>query len=111
VGVYSSMQTLDLSREGQITDRFTKAIEQLGALDRTMDQTGNPRPKLSVRLGGIYALERIARDSEKDEWPILEILTGYVREQSLGRTESTGFEGHYTYIAVPIVRVDIRRPC
>ena len=38
-----------------------------------------PRPstswgdeKLEVRLGGIYALERIARDSEKDHGPIME---------------------------------------
>src|ERR1700733_5599446 len=40
-----------LSREGQVTDRYTKAIEQLGS------------EQISVRIGGIYALERIARDS------------------------------------------------
>ena len=89
-GVYSSVQTLnlsartadlsaktlDLSREGQITDRFTKAIDQLGALD------GKGRPNLEVRLGGIYALERIARDSERDDWTIMEVLTAYVREHT-----------------------------
>jgi hypothetical protein len=75
-GLYSSVQTLNLSREGQITDRFTKAIEQLGNLDGT----GNP--KLEVRLGGIYALERIARDSERDDWVIMEVLTAYVRAHS-----------------------------
>ena len=32
-GLYSSIQTLSLSREGEITDRFTRAIDQLGALD------------------------------------------------------------------------------
>ena len=41
----SSQQAL---QEGQITDRFTKAIEQLGAVDKD----GNPR--LDVRLGRIY---------------------------------------------------------
>src|SRR5438046_2681193 len=46
---------LDLTREGQVSERFTKAIEQLGATD----DKGNP--KLELRLGGIYALERIAR--------------------------------------------------
>jgi uncharacterized protein YjbI with pentapeptide repeats len=33
-------------------------------------------------LGGIYALERIANESEKDYWPIMEILTAYVRKNS-----------------------------
>jgi hypothetical protein len=75
-GLYSSVQTLNLSREGQITDRFTKAIEQLGALD------GSGNPKLEVRLGGIYALQRIARDSERDDWVIMEVLTAYIRENS-----------------------------
>ena len=34
-----------------MTDRYTKAIKQLGS------------KKLDVRIGGIYALERVARDS------------------------------------------------
>src|ERR1039458_1521742 len=81
-GLYSSMQNLALqteslvsTREGQITDRFTKAIEQLGATDVT------GRPKMEVRLGAIYALERIARDSERDHWPIMEVLMAYVRRE------------------------------
>jgi hypothetical protein len=35
-----------------------------------------------VRLGGIYALERIARDSPRDHWTIMEVLTAYVRENA-----------------------------
>jgi hypothetical protein len=62
-----------ITHEGQITDRFTKAIAQLGEQEPE---------KLAVRLGGIYALERIARDSEKDHWPIMEVLTAYVREHA-----------------------------
>ena len=61
---------LELTKEGQITERFTKAIEQLG------------NAKLEIRLGGIYALERIARDSQRDHWPIMEVLTAYVRENA-----------------------------
>lgn len=38
--------------------------------------------QLEVKLGGIYALERIARDSEKDHWSIMEVLTAYVRENA-----------------------------
>lgn len=63
--------TLEVGREGQITDRFTKAIAQLGE---------GGKDDLTVRLGGIYALERIARDSERDHWPVMEVLTTYVRD-------------------------------
>jgi hypothetical protein len=63
-------KTQRITQEGQITDRFSKAISQLGD------------PKLEIRLGGIYALERIAKDSEKDHWTIMEVLTAYVREHS-----------------------------
>ena len=53
-----------------MTDRFTKAIEQLGS------------DKLDVRIGGIYALERIARDSAKDHPTVMEVLTAFIREHS-----------------------------
>jgi hypothetical protein len=76
IGLYFAWTNISATKEGQITDRFYKAIEQLGATD----DKGNP--KLELRLGGIYALERIARDSEKDHWPIMEVLTAYIRENS-----------------------------
>jgi Pentapeptide repeats (8 copies) len=63
----SAERTYRLEREGQITERFTRAIEQLG------DE------KREVRLGGIYALERIAKSSTEDHGPIMEVLTAYVR--------------------------------
>ena len=69
----ATIKSQDLTRQGQITDRFTKAVAQLGEQDPE---------KLAVRLGGIYALERIARESKEDHWPIMEILTTYVRETS-----------------------------
>lgn len=59
-----------LALEGQVTDRYTKAITQLG--DK----------QLQVQLGGIYALERIAKDSPKDHWTIMEVLTAYVRAKA-----------------------------
>jgi uncharacterized membrane protein (DUF485 family) len=89
-GLYSSLQTFslqqhtfDLQRESQITDRFTKAIDQLGAVEPAqLDADGKPKINLEVRLGGIYALERIARDSPTDHWTIMEVLSTYVRENS-----------------------------
>jgi len=68
--VAATEQQVEVAREEQITERFTRAIEQLGS------------GKLEVRLGGIYALERIARDSERDHWPVMEVLTAYVRENA-----------------------------
>jgi hypothetical protein len=59
-----------LSRVGQVTDRYTKAIEQLGS------------DKLDVRIGGIYALERVARDSARDHPTVMEVLSAFVREHS-----------------------------
>jgi hypothetical protein len=59
-----------LSREGQVTDRYTKAIEQLGS------------DKLDVRIGGVYALERVARDSAKDHPTVMEVLAAFIREHS-----------------------------
>lgn len=54
----------------RITESFTKAVEQLGS------------DKLQVRLGGIYALERISRESPDDYWTVMETLTAFVREQA-----------------------------
>jgi hypothetical protein len=72
-------EQLDLTRRGQVTERFTKAIDQLG-------QVGDD--KLAIRLGGIYALEQIAHDSEELHGPVMEVLTAYVRQpDASGRQE------------------------
>src|SRR5215469_16280479 len=79
-----AQETLRVSQEGQITDRFTKAIEQLGAVNAKDEK------KMVVRLGGIYALERIAAESERDHWPIMEVLCTYVRNVApIKRQQST----------------------
>lgn len=39
-------------------------------------------PNIEVRLGSIYALERISQDSQRDHIRIMEILTAYIRENS-----------------------------
>ena len=65
-----AQETVRVAQEGHITDRFTKAIAQLGDTE------------MAIRLGGIYALERIAKDSEKDHGRIMDVLTAYVRENA-----------------------------
>jgi hypothetical protein len=61
---------LKVAEEKQVTERFAKAVEQLG------------NDNIHIRLGAIYALERIANDSDKDYWQVMEILTAYVRERA-----------------------------
>ncbi|WP_289032290.1 pentapeptide repeat-containing protein [uncultured Roseibium sp.] len=39
-------------------------------------------PNIEVRVGAIYALERIAQDSLRDHIQIMEILTAYIRENA-----------------------------
>jgi uncharacterized protein YjbI with pentapeptide repeats len=76
-GVYFTWRTLQVNREGQITERFTRAIDQLGEAD------DKGAPRLEIRLGGIYALERIAGDSpERDYSTVMEVLTAYVRQNA-----------------------------
>jgi hypothetical protein len=78
----TATKSQELTREGQVTERFTKAIDQLGAVNDKGEK------QIEIRLGGIYALERIARDSERDHWPVMEILTAYVREHAPGPPKS-----------------------
>lgn len=74
VGLYLTYQNSQAERqlnvERMVTDRFAKAVEQLGSQD------------VHVRLGAIYSLERIAKDSPKDHWTVMEVLTAYVRNKS-----------------------------
>jgi Pentapeptide repeats (8 copies) len=61
---------LRVAQDGQITGRFVAAIEQLGN-----------KKDLRARLGAIYGLERVATESDRDYWPVMEILSSYVREE------------------------------
>ncbi|MFD8597514.1 pentapeptide repeat-containing protein [Kitasatospora sp. NPDC059646] len=68
--VMQTQETLAVTEQGQITDRFNAAITNLGS--ETME----------LRLGGIYALQRIMTDSGRDRQAVVEILGAYVRVHS-----------------------------
>ncbi|MFE5501350.1 pentapeptide repeat-containing protein [Amycolatopsis japonica] len=53
--------------ERRITELYTKAVEQLGS------------DKAPVRLGGLYALERLAQDNETQRQTIVNVLCAYLR--------------------------------
>jgi uncharacterized protein YjbI with pentapeptide repeats len=69
-GLYLTWRNIKVNEEGKLTDRFSKAVELLGS------------DKLDIRLGGIYALERIGKDSKKDHWTVMEVFTAFIRENS-----------------------------
>ena len=69
---YFTWRNIQNAEEKQDSERFSKAVEMLGDKD-----------KIEVRLGGIYSLEKIAKDSPKDyHWTIMEVLTSFIRENS-----------------------------
>ncbi len=118
-GIYSSILNIDLQRkaqgivqEGQITDRFSKAIEQLGAVEPggKLQADGKPMINIEVRLGGIYALERIAHDSARDDWTIVEILSTYARENSPSPSieVAESVETSCSMNNPPLVRADVQ---
>lgn len=65
-----AQQTLENSRASQLAERFKETINQLG------------NDKDEVRIGAIYGLGQLAKDSDKDHWPIMQVLTAYVRKNS-----------------------------
>jgi hypothetical protein len=69
-GAWATLRQIQVSQEGQITERFTRAIEQLGSTE------------VDVRIGGLYALQRIAEDAPVERGPIIEVLSAYVRNRN-----------------------------
>jgi uncharacterized protein YjbI with pentapeptide repeats len=92
--------------DGQVTERFMRAIEQLGS------ERSNGSPNLEIRLGGIYALERLARDSERDHWTVMEVLATYARENLRDLSQSfhsVGDDGADSFdLEAQLPRVDIQ---
>ncbi|MFJ9713898.1 pentapeptide repeat-containing protein [Streptomyces sp. NPDC101234] len=80
IGILYTHRTWHQAREGQVTDRYTKAIGQI-ASDKPVEQ-----------LGGIYALERIMRDSPKDHATIVEVLAAFVREHAPTPNKPSAYE-------------------
>lgn len=81
VFAWLSIQQVDnehaLTREGQVTDRYNAAVGNIGD------------DALEVRLGGIYALQRIMEDSPRDQPSIINVLSTYVRNHAKKAKQGT----------------------
>ena len=80
-GVYYTGQSLNATQaqnavavQSQMADRFTTAVDQL-------DRSGPNH--LQARLGAIYALERLTRDSPQHGSTIVEVLSAFIRTNAL----------------------------
>jgi len=71
-----SQETLQVNTRQQTSERFVKATEQLG----------NDKP--DVRLGGIFALEQLARDSPSDHPAVFDVLTAFAEAESRYRSRT-----------------------
>lgn len=66
----TTQDTFRVTERGHLTDRYAKAIEQLGDKD-----------SIAIRLGGIYALQQLAVDTRRDsdQATVVEVLSAFVR--------------------------------
>lgn len=86
-----------IAQDNLHTTTMANAVEQLGAIreikkeedisggvvgPNVSKKTTISEPNIEVRLGGIYLLEKLAREHEELHWPIMEILCAYVRENA-----------------------------
>lgn len=62
-----NQEGLNATREGHITDRFSRAVDQLGS------------EKTDVRIGGLYALWRIADHSAHDRESVISLKAAFLR--------------------------------
>jgi hypothetical protein len=63
----ASRNQLKLSEQGQVTDRYTRAVEQLG------------HEKAPVRLGALYSLEHLAQDNPEYRQTVVDVVCAYLR--------------------------------
>jgi hypothetical protein len=60
-------ENTSIAQQRLVTESLSRSIEQLGD------------DKMSIRLGGIFTLARIAKESRSEHYSIMEILTGHIR--------------------------------
>jgi hypothetical protein len=97
-GVIATWQQVLISREGQVTERFTRAVDQLGS------------QAVDVRTGGIYALERIGRDSAADRATVVEVLTACVRHHAPWPPKASPHDLTASGGSAPVARLQTRAP-
>lgn len=68
-----------IAEQGQITERYAQAISQLG---EASDINVNPFEHLATRIGAVFSLARLAKDSPRDQETVRRVLAGFVRSST-----------------------------
>ena len=96
IRVWINDRTIKAAEQGLITDRINTAVTGLG-VEKTVKQiapngnvTENTDANIEVRLGAVYALERLSQDSDRDHIQIMEILCAYIRTNAPWDPETPG---------------------
>ncbi|MGP3775461.1 pentapeptide repeat-containing protein [Streptomyces sp. SDT5-1] len=66
-GLWYTHKKHELEADSQVTERYVEAVKLLGS------------DNLHERLGGIYSLERIMKDSYRDHPTIVDVLSAFIR--------------------------------
>ncbi|MFC8435426.1 pentapeptide repeat-containing protein [Streptomyces sp. NPDC057253] len=74
--VGQASKELQIAEQGHITGRFNAAIGNLGS------------ESLDIRLGGIYALQRIMQDSDRDQPAVVSVLAAFAQRHAGSSTKS-----------------------
>ncbi len=67
--------------ERLVTEQISRSVDQIGAYKQSADGK-ILEPNMEVRLGGLYSLQRIMKNSQSDEDSIAKIFYAYVRENA-----------------------------
>jgi uncharacterized protein YjbI with pentapeptide repeats len=70
LGAAQAWRSYQLALSSDATDRFFKASSQISS------------ESVPLRVGAIYALERIAIDSPRDHWPVVQVVMSFVRSRA-----------------------------
>lgn len=96
-GLGFTARSFYLTRRGQFTERFGKAITLLAS------------DVVTERLAGIYSLEHLMRESERDHGPVVEVLAAYIRQRSPVKPVVDAAPGDVTQpVYLPVPEVDIQ---
>ncbi|HEX6679649.1 MAG TPA: pentapeptide repeat-containing protein [Gaiellaceae bacterium] len=93
-------RNLKLTEQAQNAERFSRAIEGLGAND-------DGSPAIDVRVGALFSLMKVALGSKQDEEPVLNVAAAYVVDnyKKPARLANDGCDAAFALRNQPDVRV------
>jgi uncharacterized protein YjbI with pentapeptide repeats len=89
---------IQIAEQGQVTDRYNAAIANLGS------------SSIDVRLGGIYALQRIIEESPEDQPTVVAVLCAFVRDHTDGINPQARYVLPKTDVQAALTVVGTRNP-